>query len=284
MAALPNGDAYTTDILPYRVYPLEIPTLLEIAEVLQNGMQPLFQRVNVDIASCPNLSTAPYNLAGVGLGGYTSIVELFLLEPNVPWNQRTRDFQEIFTTSCRDAFVIGTSYATKPSMPYYGHLIMNATYRAPMDIRNESRLIFAERGNGQTRIEKLTDPNQMKYTNKGIFFVSEGRGGHVIRVRAKGRKTINTDIITVLYEKYENDNKFVALGGVLKMTNGSVACNLMWDDYEEPLGSFDDIIRRQQCAEIHLESDMIAIGTIINDKPVLIPQEQRYGVYQLNQE
>ena len=82
-----------------------------------------------------------------------------------------------------------------------------------MDIRNESRLIFAERGNGQTRIEKLTDPNQMKYTNKGIFFVSEGRGGHVIRVRAKDRKTINTDIITlmqtVLYEKYGNDNKFV---------------------------------------------------------------------------
>ena len=91
---------------------------------------------------------------------------------------------------------------------------MNATYRAPMDIRNESRLIFAERGNGQTRIEKLTDPNQMKYTNEGIFFVSEGREGLVIRVRAKDRKTINTDIITsmqmVLYEKYNrNDNIFI---------------------------------------------------------------------------
>ena len=36
MAAVPNGDAYTTDVLPYRVYPLEIPTLLEIAEGLYN--------------------------------------------------------------------------------------------------------------------------------------------------------------------------------------------------------------------------------------------------------
>ena len=91
---------------------------------------------------------------------------------------------------------------------------MNATYRAPMDIRNESRLIFAERRNGQTRIEKLTDPNQMIYTNKGSFFVSEGRTGLVIRMRAKGRKTINTDIITsmqtVLYEKYKrNENKII---------------------------------------------------------------------------
>ncbi|KAG5337360.1 CK054 hydrolase, partial [Acromyrmex charruanus] len=283
MAAAPNGDEYTTDFLPYRVCCLETPTLLEIAEVLQNGMQPLFQRLNVDIASCPYLNIAPYNLAGVGLCGNTSIAEFVPLFENVPWNQKTRDFREILTTSCRDSFVIGTSYATKPRMPYYGHLIMNATYRAPMDIRNESRLIFAERRNGQTRIEKLTDPNQMIYTNKGSFFVSEGREGLVIRVRAKGRKTINTDIITsmqtVLYEKYRDGDKSVALGGVLKMTNGSVACNLMWGDYEEPLRPFHDFIRRQQCAEIHLESDMIAVGTIIvNAKPQLIPQEQRYGV------
>ena len=69
-----------------------------------------------------------------------------------------------------------------------------------------------------------------------------------------------------------------ALGGVLKMTNGSVSCNLLWDHYEEPiLESFHDFLRRQQCLEIYLESDMIAVGTIINDKP-LITREQRYGV------
>ena len=90
---------------------------------------------------------------------------------------------------------------------------MNATYRAPMDLKNESRLIFAERRNEKTIIKKLTDPNQM-ITNYGTFFVSEGRPGLVIRVRAKGRKTINTDIITsmqtILYERYtRNENKYV---------------------------------------------------------------------------
>ncbi|XP_018359066.1 PREDICTED: uncharacterized protein LOC108758562 [Trachymyrmex cornetzi] len=126
-------------------------------------------------------------------------------------------------------------------MPYYGHLIMNATYKAPMGIRNESRLIFAELRNGQTRIEKLTEPNQMIYTNKGIFFVSE------------------------------------ALGGVLKMTNGSVACNLMWDEYQEPISPFPDFVREQQCPEICLESDMVAVGTILNNEPKLT-EEQRYGI------
>ena len=90
---------------------------------------------------------------------------------------------------------------------------MNATYRAPMDLKNESRLIFTERRNGQTTIEKLTDPDQMKAI-QGSMFVSEGRAGLVIRVRAKGRKIINTDIITsmqtILYEKYRRcENKYV---------------------------------------------------------------------------
>ena len=87
-------------------------------------------------------------------------------------------------------------------------------YRAPMDLRNESRLIFAEKHNGQTRIQNLIDDNEMIFTNKGNFFVSEGSAGHVIRVRAKGRKTNDTDIITsmqtVLYEKYKrNEDRHV---------------------------------------------------------------------------
>jgi len=44
------------------------------------------------------------------------------MNDNVPWNHRTRDIREILTSSCRDSFVIGSSYATKPHMPHYGHV------------------------------------------------------------------------------------------------------------------------------------------------------------------
>ncbi|XP_018306475.1 ester hydrolase C11orf54 homolog [Mycetomoellerius zeteki] len=127
-------------------------------------------------------------------------------------------------------------------MPYYGHLIMNAMYRASNDIRNESRIIFANRGNGQTKIEKLTNTDHMVFTNMGTFFVSE------------------------------------ALGGVLRIRNGRVACNVMCDEYQEPMPLFYDFIEGQQCPEIDLKSDMIAVGAIINDKPELLPREQRYGL------
>ena len=36
MAAAPNGDAYTTDFVPYRVYPLVPLTLLEVVEGMYN--------------------------------------------------------------------------------------------------------------------------------------------------------------------------------------------------------------------------------------------------------
>ncbi|KYQ58179.1 hypothetical protein ALC60_02839 [Trachymyrmex zeteki] len=214
MAEVPNGDSYTTDELPYVEIPLLTPTISEIAEVLHNEMQPLFHEVNVDIASCPCLTVAPYNLAGVGLCGNTSVI-MYYPENSEGWNHRTKNIRDMLTASCRDSFVIGATYATKPSMPYYGHLIMNATYRAPNGIRNESRIISANK----------------------------------------------------------------ALGGVLRIKNGRVACNVMWDDYEEPMPRFYDFIQQQQCPEIDVESDMVAVGTMLSEKPELLTnQEQRYGL------
>ncbi|XP_018306474.1 ester hydrolase C11orf54 homolog [Mycetomoellerius zeteki] len=242
MAERPNGDCYTTDDLPYLPIPLSPPTLSEIAGVLHYGMQPLFHEVNVDVVSCPCLTGPPYNLAGVGLCGNASVVK-YDSENSEGWNHRTKNIRDILTTSCRDSFIIGSTYATKPYMPYYGHLIVNATYRAPNDIRNESRIIFANKGDGQTKIEKLTNSDHMIFTDKGTFFVCE------------------------------------ALGGVLRMKNGRVACNVMWDEYEEPMPLFDDFVKQLQCPEIDLESDMVAVGTILNEKPQLLTdQEQRYGL------
>ena len=93
----------------------------------------------------PYLTTAPYryNLAGVGkklqgiqfffywniskkwiihtgLGGNTSVVEF--VHDGIPWNYKTRNIQDVLTTSCRNSFIIGSTYATKPHMPYYGHV------------------------------------------------------------------------------------------------------------------------------------------------------------------
>ncbi|KYN31897.1 hypothetical protein ALC56_13780 [Trachymyrmex septentrionalis] len=129
MAERPNGNPYRTERVPYVTVPKNPPALSEIAEVLQNGMQPLFQQVTVDIASCPCLTKPPYNLAGVGLGGNTSIIEFLRHNEDAPWNHITRDIRVILSSSCRDSFIIGSSYASKPHMPHYGHVrVINIFY------------------------------------------------------------------------------------------------------------------------------------------------------------
>ncbi|KYN04549.1 hypothetical protein ALC62_04540 [Cyphomyrmex costatus] len=61
------------------------------------------------------------------------------------------------------------------------------------------------------------------------------------------------------------------------MTYGQVACNVMYDEYPEML-PFYDFFLQQQCSEINLESDMIAVGVIFNSFPVRMTEQPRYGV------
>jgi len=57
-----------------------------------------------------------------GLGGNTSIIDFVHYSEILPWYRRRVNIREILTSSCRDSFVIGSSYATKPHMPHYGHV------------------------------------------------------------------------------------------------------------------------------------------------------------------
>ncbi|XP_071644812.1 ester hydrolase C11orf54 homolog isoform X2 [Temnothorax longispinosus] len=233
----------------------------------------MFKKLTIDVAACPCLTGEPFNLAGVGLSGNASIIEVgnytnFMSTPQydtAKWN-----FREILSLTTYDSFIIGSDYAAKPYMPYNGHLIMNAVYRAPTNITNASRIAFAD--NGRSRIEMLTDPYQIMCSFVGNFFVSEGRNGNVLRVRAKGRES-NLDIITImqgiLYKRYcEKKNCTVALGGVLRIKNGRMTQNIMPGQYPPRVSSFIDLARWFQYHNMYFESDLIAVGTIVNTKSI----------------
>ncbi|XP_071578045.1 ester hydrolase C11orf54 homolog [Temnothorax nylanderi] len=283
---LRNGDASTANI-PLETIDLPFTTLSEIATILQNGMSLAFREVNVDISACPCLAREPFNLAGTGLNGNPSIIQVgdyasFIPTPRIDiakWN-----IKEMLSSTCYDSFIIGSGYAAQPYMPYNGHLIMNAMYKAP-NITNASRIIFADSSNGQRRIEMLTEPNQMMCSFMGNFFVSEGRQGNVLRVLAKGRIS-DLDIISImqniLFTRFYDEGRPIALGGVLRMRNGRVAQNVMAEQYPSRVPSFIDLARSFQCHDIELESDLIAVGTIINTDLEILSEELRYGSLNVN--
>lgn len=89
---------------------------------------------------------------------------------------------------------------------------MNATFAPPEQINNASRIIFARGTTGPGRIETIKKPDQMIYSATGNFFMSEGRAGRVLEVRAKKRKysgNIITVIENALNSYYVPQNKIV---------------------------------------------------------------------------
>ncbi|XP_071651479.1 ester hydrolase C11orf54 homolog [Temnothorax longispinosus] len=125
----------------------------------------------------------------------------------------------------------------------------------------------------------LTRPDQMMCSLMGNFFISEGKQGNVLRVRAKGRESI-VDIITIiqsiLHRHFYEEDRTVALGGVLQMRNGRVAQNVMPEQYPPRVSSFIDLARWFKCHDLQVKSDLIAVGTIINTEPDILYEEQRY--------
>ncbi|XP_011861895.1 PREDICTED: ester hydrolase C11orf54 homolog isoform X2 [Vollenhovia emeryi] len=288
-----NGRSPTNTSTKCSLIKVDLPltTLSEVASVtvcimtaLQSDMNTFFREVNIDIVRCPYLTTKPFNLAGIGLNGNPYILNVGQIERFFPTPQpdmATWNIREILSNSCRDAFIIGAGYAATPYMPYNGHLIMNATYRAPATFTNASRIVFADANNEQRRIKTIDNPDHMMCSFMGNFFVSEGKEGNVLRVRAKRRES-NLDIITIMHDIiYRHfqipQNRFVALGGVLRMRNGRVAHHLLAEEYPSQISTFDDLIKRFQCHDIPLESDLIAVGSFANLPPTFT-EENRYGV------
>ncbi|KYQ53211.1 hypothetical protein ALC60_07639 [Trachymyrmex zeteki] len=182
---------------------------------------------------------------------------------------------------------------------------MNAMYRASNDIRNESRIIFANRAlggvlrirNGRVACNVMCDEYQepmplfydfiegqqcpeidLKSDMIAVGAIINDKPELLPREQRYGLLIMNATYRAPNDIRNESRIIFANRGGVLRMRNGRVACNVMWDEYEEPMPPFYDFVKQLQCPEIDLESDMVAVGTILNDKPELLPQEQRYGL------
>lgn len=55
---------------------LHVPALSEIGEVLSAGLKENFAKVSVSEVECPDLTAAPFHLAGRGLSGSPTIVDI----------------------------------------------------------------------------------------------------------------------------------------------------------------------------------------------------------------
>ncbi|XP_029674839.1 ester hydrolase C11orf54 homolog [Formica exsecta] len=174
------------------------------------------------------------------------------------------DIRPILSSYCYDFFVIGSGFAAKPSMPYNGHLTINAIISAnPTNILNNSRIVYEDANTERIRSQTVNDPNQIKCSMFGNFFFSEGRRGMMIKIRAKGRKTIYNLTSLIQYSLYFHCRYPIGLGVVLEIDGGKMLLYITPENYPEwftPNMDFDRWLKLYQFDCINL----IAIGALTN--------------------
>ncbi|XP_067212135.1 ester hydrolase C11orf54 homolog isoform X2 [Linepithema humile] len=247
------------------------PCLEELQTVLTVALKVVFEDVKVKITSCPQLTKEPFNLAANGLHGNTAIIRC----DTKTMTQRKWNMKYFLQNIPYDSFLIGGGFGAKPNLPSNGYLIMNATFSRPEQINNASRLAYVRSFTDSGIVEIMKEPDQMTCCATGNFFMSEGRPGLVLEVRAKKRKYSRTNIISIigkaLYLNYKIKDKVVGLGGVLLINKGEVLVSVISNNIpENQIISSNDLLNRVEHRPINCTSNITAFGTVVGSKETLL--------------
>ncbi|KAL6437399.1 hypothetical protein ACFW04_005113 [Cataglyphis niger] len=212
------------------------PSLEDLRNVLYVALNPYFEEFEIEVVSCPCLTRAPYNLAAAGLSGNTGILELGTFDnfyPS-PWTDKAYSIHGMLSRCNDDVFVIGSGFAAQPSMPYNGHLTMNAIVSAnPTNVINNSCIAYEDPSTDQRKLEIINDPNKIKCCLFGHFFFSEDKRGPMIKIRAKGRRS-RSSIIALIQKVLANrcqDQSLIGLGIVLVLNGGQSEQRFLPNDF-----------------------------------------------------
>lgn len=96
---------------PTEKFAIIVPDLSEISSVLQDGLENHFQQVRVSVVPCPDLRSAPYNMAAAGISGAEKAVEVgsvgyLLPTPKLDKFYNHKDIAEIIGMSS-NVFLLG---------------------------------------------------------------------------------------------------------------------------------------------------------------------------------
>lgn len=246
---------------------LHVPPLDEIKEVLKEGLLTNFAEFQVEVVDCPNLMQEPFTLAAPGLGGNPTLLEIggpsFLL-PSVQRN-KVYDIRQLLNhlRYDKDSFVVGAGAGPWPYTNTNCELIMNLV-NSSSNVTNGTRISSVDKTNGNCVLQTL--PNEeTRCALLANLFVSEGKSGKVLQVRAK-KRTGNDDFIACMQkaiaQHYQND--LVGLGGTFLMTDGKIKQHIMPDFSTTPLNT--ELQLNNWLNFFNMSTPLVAVGTFVSSE------------------
>lgn len=246
---------------------LHVPSLDEVKEVLKEGLLTNFAEFQVEVVDCPNLMQEPFTLAAPGLGGNPTLLEIggppFLL----PMVQRNKvyDIRQLLNhlQYNKDSFVVGAGAGPWPYANTNCELMMNVAISSS-NVTNGTRISSVDKTNGNCVLQTL--PNEeTRCALLANLFVSEGKPGKVLQVRAK-KRTGNDDFIACMQKAIAQhyQNNLVGLGGTFLMKDGKIKQHIMPDFSATPLNTEAQL--NNWLNFFNMSTPLIAVGTFVSSE------------------
>ena len=179
--------------------------------VLSSGLKSNFAEVNVEEVECPDLREAPFNLAGEGLSGQVTILEVGSATHMYPMPDKSKmyDMAAIYRKILPNVDdIIGLGVGAGPHTVINSNCegIFNATVHRDGSITNQGYIARVRPGDEECELLRVPK-TEKKCSLLANVFISEGKPGKVLRVHCK-RRIGSADFIAsvrkTLAAKYPN--------------------------------------------------------------------------------
>ncbi|XP_072164066.1 ester hydrolase C11orf54 homolog [Diadema setosum] len=244
-----------------------VPSMEELAEVLQRGLRICYENADVNVVDCPDLTKEPFHQAAAGICGSPRLADVGGVPNLVPVVKKEKKYnldEVARQVDLPGGFIIGAGAGPCDAIGVNSEMITN--------IKTKSE---NSEGNNQTHIALLTPEDgsvclrrspSRDFNLLGNFLVSEGKQGKVLEVKASIRRGVD-DFVTAMriaLHKHYGKEKFIGLGGVFLMVEGVAKIHIMPDFSKTPLNSEEDVNRWLQffdfkgpleCASVFVSHD-----------------------------
>lgn len=251
---------------------LHTPPLQEVAHVLETGLQKSFSEVTASVVDCPNLTLEPFHLTSPGLCGNQRLSDIGgipYLNP-VPIMDKIYDLKNVPVwselTASSTISMIGAGAG--PSHALGGKLtemMTNVRIDNNQRVTNRSKICKISE-DGLYQLENLE--NCSEFMHMMNLYISEGKPGKVIEVKAKNR-TGSNDFIHSLQSTLSSHygTRPVGLGGVFLLAKGKAHIHVMPCYSEAPLTTDKDVQNWLKFFE--MSSPLICLGYLMSYDPGL---------------
>lgn len=230
----------STKTMDVKRYPLDPPSLDELASVIESALQSNYKSSSINTVTCPDLRNAPYHLAAAGLGGNELIMDIGG-QPNLfpePRLERQFDMAKCaHSAGLTKGMCIGAGAGPWQVLDINSELAPNFAFdgnqKEPI---NQSYYTKIDKSSQRAVCERSPNVECALMMN---LYGSLGEPGEVLKVTARGRKGGEksfTDCIRRAVSKHYGNDKTISLGGVFVIKSGRTKYHVMPDFPSKPEG------------------------------------------------